>query len=413
MIPEPADPSLTDAGLVRSVAADLSVPRDDPADSFVLHAPLELLARATLLPLVTDDHRELARARIADLGERFVASGPGIEPGPAPQADDFGSVAGAASQLGAALRGGDLDAVDEAGWWLALHADPTQLRAVLARPVLTSLAAAAHAPIFLHLFPHAAATTGIGATPVRGLLREMARYPTWQVSWIDDVPGAGPVDAVELDRVLSGTTDQGRGGSDFIQPTMDRVDGTGVAAERLGPVTGTATAEHARVLLRVAARSMLVDRPSAAPYGWTHCLTLPQAVTALADVVDPDRALRVAATEVLGFRAAIGDRPVPAAGFLARGGDVPGDPGLRLDDALRSGPAAAAGAAWHSTAPAVTVRAALASAASAHQDAHLVKYTLACLDAAGADPGFGRLHLAAAASLIGWWAEGGRQDVVT
>jgi len=50
------------------------------------------------------------------------------------------------------------------------------------------------------------------------------------------------------------------------------------------------------------------------------------------------------------------------------------------------------------------VRAALASAASAHHDAHVVKYTLACLDAADADPSHGRLHLAAAASLIGWWA---------
>ena len=43
MIPEPVEASSTDAELVRSVAADLSVPRADPADSFVLHAPLELL----------------------------------------------------------------------------------------------------------------------------------------------------------------------------------------------------------------------------------------------------------------------------------------------------------------------------------------------------------------------------------
>jgi hypothetical protein len=396
---------IPDVELIRSVAADLSVPRSDPADSFVLHAPLELLARATLLPLVTDDLREVARRRIADLGERFVASGPGLDPGPAPRSDDFGSVAGAAARLEAALRAGDLDAVDEAGWWLALHADPADLRASLAGPVLTSLAAAAHAPIFLHLFPRVAAATGIPATPLRGLLRELARHPAWQVTWIDDVPGADAVDPDELDRVLSDTTDLGRGGSDFIQPTMDRVDRTGVAAERLGPVTGAATAEHARVLLRVAARSMLVDRSTAAPYGWTHCLTLPQAVTALADVVDADRALRVAATEVLGFRAALGDRAVPAAGFLAGGGDVPVDPGLGLDDALRSGREAAVGAIWHGTAPDATVRVALASAASAHHDAHVVKYTLACLDAAEADPSHGRLHLAAAASLIGWWAE--------
>ena len=33
-----------------------------------------------------------------------------------------------------------------------------------------------------------------------------------------------------------------------------------------------------------------------------------------------------------------------------------------------------------------------------------MKYTLACLDAAAADPRHRRLFLAAAASLVGWWA---------
>ena len=47
----------------------------------------------------------------------------------------------------------------------------------------------------------------------------------------------------------------------------------------------------------------------------------------------------------------------------------------------------------------------LAGFASAHHDAHLVKYTLACFDAAGTDPAYRRLYLAAAASLSGWWAQ--------
>ena len=46
----------------------------------------------------------------------------------------------------------------------------------------------------------------------------------------------------------------------------------------------------------------------------------------------------------------------------------------------------------------------LATVAATHHDAHLVKYTLACLDAAEADPSARRLHLAAAATLAGWWA---------
>ena len=47
----------------------------------------------------------------------------------------------------------------------------------------------------------------------------------------------------------------------------------------------------------------------------------------------------------------------------------------------------------------------LATRAALHHDAHLVKYTLACFDAATADPGRRRLYLSAAASLSAWWAQ--------
>jgi hypothetical protein len=47
----------------------------------------------------------------------------------------------------------------------------------------------------------------------------------------------------------------------------------------------------------------------------------------------------------------------------------------------------------------------LASRAALHEDAHVVKYTLACFDAARADPEHARLFLSAAAFLHGWWAQ--------
>ena len=47
------------------VPADaLAVPRTE-LNSFTLHAPLELLARAELLPLVDDAARDRARLRVA------------------------------------------------------------------------------------------------------------------------------------------------------------------------------------------------------------------------------------------------------------------------------------------------------------------------------------------------------------
>jgi hypothetical protein len=51
----------------------------------------------------------------------------------------------------------------------------------------------------------------------------------------------------------------------------------------------------------------------------------------------------------------------------------------------------------------------LATAAAVHHDAHRVKYTLACLEAAGDDPGAAPLYLAAAAHLNAWW-EAHRDD---
>ena len=55
---------LDDQRLVDSAAAIIGVPRDEVVGdrySFVLHAPLELLARAALLPYVAPDAREGAR----------------------------------------------------------------------------------------------------------------------------------------------------------------------------------------------------------------------------------------------------------------------------------------------------------------------------------------------------------------
>ena len=46
----------------------------------------------------------------------------------------------------------------------------------------------------------------------------------------------------------------------------------------------------------------------------------------------------------------------------------------------------------------------LASRAAVHSDAHFVKYTLACIDAAHFDPSHAGLYLAAADRLASFWA---------
>jgi hypothetical protein len=145
---------------------------------------------------------------------------------------------------------------------------------------------------------------------------------------------------------------------------------------------------------------MLQDEPAHAPYGWTHCLTLAQAAAGMtATVDDPLRALAVAATHVVGFRAALSNAPV-----IDRYEPEPVD--VDALAAFDAPPQIAAAAVHHAPASAVAaITAELASRAALHPDAHVVKYTLACFDAAHADPDHARLFLAAAAFLHGWWAQ--------
>jgi hypothetical protein len=90
-----------------------------------------------------------------------------------------------------------------------------------------------------------------------------------------------------------------------------------------------------------------------------------------------------------------------------------GDPDHRPEDlgvtdlaeAIATSREAAASAAWYAPDERLDeFFGVLAANASRHHDAHLVKYTLACFDAADADPAHRHLYLAAAASLAAWWA---------
>jgi hypothetical protein len=183
---------------------------------------------------------------------------------------------------------------------------------------------------------------------------------------------------------------------------MNQAEESGLASKLLAGVVRDRpdAAAARRELARVAAWSMLEEPPDHAPYGWSHCLTMPQAVLGLAGRgTSPRTAVAVAATHVVGFRAALGSRALD-------GGWTPARPATTdLAEAIAAGPEEAAATAWHTPDEHVDdVVTGLATRAALHHDAHLVKYTLACLDAAAYDPDQRRLHLAAAASLSGWWA---------
>ncbi len=234
---------------------------------------------------------------------------------------------------------------------------------------------------------------------LRPLAREVAREPTWRLAWSERIreERAGP--SLSLRDALRNTPSLGLPGSDFIYPLLSRVDASGLAERLLSAVAQAADLrDGAHELMRAAALSMLVEPPDFAAYGWTHCLTLPQAIVGIAWASKrPRRALAVAATHVLAFRVAMAKGPLPDT-------YEPSPSPLSVARALDDAPDRAAASMWHTESHALgEAVTALVTFAATHEDAHLAKYPLACLDAAADDPEHARLYLAAAASLAGTW----------
>lgn len=358
----------SDARLIAAVAQIVSIPRRDRSNSFILHAPLELSARAALLPRVAPADRELARLRILAVAAQYESFGPPLEIEERPQHD-----APAAWVTDAIAAGDEIEAVAAARTLAGESVD--HIVDALTDRVAPSTAAAGHAPIFLSYLERGGSWSGPRRELLAPLVRELARQPEWTIRWIDEPRRPADTNADTLNERLSATPILGPPASTFIHPLMMHVDENGFAAAQLGDTLGSYTEEAAQAILRTAARSMLLETCEHAPYGWTHCLTMPQALLGLApNSQRPDRLLALAATEVLAFRTALGGAQIQTS----------------TPDALPS------------VDPEV-----LASAAAISHDAHVVKYVLACIDAAAWDPGEASLYLAAGAHLLDCWSTAG------
>jgi hypothetical protein len=389
----PDDPTdADDRALVDAVARTITPPKALASSSFILHAPLELLARARLLRLAPPDAAGDARRRIAEIAARYAQEGPQAAPAARPRS--YAEERLALAALAGAIPAGDVDEADGALAWLLDRLPAATLVAGIADAVIPALGAAGHAPILLAMLlrePRRSAAYGaLLRAPVRYLTMQGTARLTWPTHAASPTDAGGDLAAALL------APPHVEVPSRFIAPTMLAVEADGLSERLLaGPTENVSLADAERALLRVAAWSMLRDDPGHAPYGWSHCLTMPQGVLTVAAVArDRRAAIRVAATHVLGFRATLGNaeldfRPLPA----PVGGSLPG-----------ASPEGAASIAFHTPAEETgRLRAALAGRAVAHPDAHLAKYTMACFDAAAGDPQAAPLFLAAAAYLGAWW----------
>jgi hypothetical protein len=199
----------------------------------------------------------------------------------------------------------------------------------------------------------------------------------------------------QLLAVLAGAANGEPDPLSFIAPLVQDAARNGVLDALCEPEgIFLAPAREAIELLRMAAQAMLQGPSEYAAYGWTHCLTLAQgALRAGAWAGDVSVGVYVAAAYIAAHVAAYAGKPLDLQ-------YCPEPTRLGLEDALRHSPASAAGAVWHAPERAATL---LATAAAVNHDAHRVKYTLACLEAAAEDPAAARLYLSAAAHLNAWW----------
>ena len=363
----------SDARLVDAVASVIAEPRRDAADSFVLHAPLELGARVALLPHVLPRYRDAARRRIVSLASKYE----GYVPLTATLADDHDSNRELDPEdrirlLVDAISRSDLDGAERVASAIVTTMHRADIVSSLAGTITPLTSAAAHGSIFLH---YLASRDVLSLAPnlLRPLVRELARNPARRIRWTENWTPNRTTDPHQLAAALSRTPHLGAPAIASIHRIVMQVDASGVADQLLRPVLGKRTDVASHEVLRVAARSMLLDDPDHAPFGWSHCLTIPQAILAVSRATPHgDVGLALAATHVAAFRAALGAM------------DLPDEPRMTL--------------------PNVDV-ATLVSRACVFEEAHISKYVLACLDAAHDDPEAQPLYLAAAQRLVDLWSE--------
>jgi hypothetical protein len=354
---------------IDSALASVSEPIiDADPSSFILHAPLEVLARAGLCRYANPDQVEAIVERIAWVGELYVRSGTRLAVASVERRLPAGDPVEA---LRVAIACGDVEGADAAAVAVVRRTSLDQLPGLVADLAYPRLTAAAHGSIWLYLLAGHAAGRRNAALSLRGLARKWATGPTLTVApFLATSPTSSLAAAVEA----IGYT--GSGDSDFIAPLVRRAAPvvTEVLSAAVGP--GLDGLGALRTLTRAAAASMLLEDDANAKYGWTHALTIPQAVCSIAPLVpEPWQALGVAAVIFGAHRAAYGSVPLPTdlrAAIPVDAGKIPSWPDL-------------------------------AAFAGAHIDAHLAKYTLSCIDAAAADPEYELLYRGAANRLMQIW----------
>ena len=403
--------ALSDTELFRAAAHIVSQPKLE-LNSFRLHAPLEIMARYNLLPFVPPTDRDLARIQMVAAASHYQAGGD--EAGP-PERVPISRPSDTAVQLRRAVEAGDVRQADALCVSLAETGGLQELLDSITDLTLRTLTGAAHTHIGLMMMARMSGEAGHSALGLaRSGVRALAQAPGLNLKCVSTHRTLKDPET-ELAAILRAVPMVSPLGPGMVA-MMQAAEQAGLPDALLGDAllsnSDEGQCENAlRTACRIAALSMLEDDPEPAKYYWTHCLTLPHAAWALTRFL-PGRpfaaeAAHTAAAWVVAIRASHGNGNLkPSPEFE--------DIDMDLTEALARSPRAAASAAWFTTEDErPQVERTLAAEAAIRNDAHLVKYTWACLDSAAQDPEHAPLYHAAAAYLCSIWCmEQPRTEIV-
>lgn len=401
---------LSNYELLEQAIEIVATPKIEP-DSFGLHTPLELLARYRLLPYVRQEMLSLARMQIVATVSCFEFGGK-LADMPALTVT-FPNLFLAKSDLLNALNNGDLNRAETVFLWLLHNYNGNVIQWLLEESLLLALSGAAHGNILFGLLSTLGTSFSKAVSLARLFIRETAKHPSLKFSWISTIENSLKSEeqpltpdglSQELVRILFKVKYIGKPQESGIAPIMLQAEQAGLPQKFIGsliqekvnsPDWGYSALSSA---MQVAALSMLQEPTKHAKYGWTHCMTLPQSIWLLYPrYTNKIMAVQTALAYVIGFRSAIGQTSlVPTVEYSPTK--------LSIEDALNSSPELAAATIWNALdreLPSMVTQ--LATEAAIRNDAHLVKYTLACIDLAKQDRIHSRLYLSAAAYLCAIW----------
>jgi hypothetical protein len=386
-----------------------------------LHAPLELLARLGLLPLVAPADRQLARLRLVGSAASFEASTTPAKP--AKKRKPFPNLEEAKADFKGTFDGRDVEGLEANVLQFAVQYGTVNLVQLLTPLALPTLTGASHSHIGLWLLLRHGRTSDIDdAALLRAAARSLASSPKDTLKSFKGMAIAGgkplqqPAARVEEEILtkLKSHPPIKPGGLPSMRGLFTAGEKTGQADTLFGDfITHDLANEQIdaafRASLRICAHNMLQHSPAFAKFGWSHCLTLPQAACGLSNL-HIERKLALAATLVWtsAYRSVLSDRTLDLAWQPAK---LVGS--ASLSEALKTSPATAAARVWYADPTEYPhIKQTLATQASIRSDQHLIKYTRACFDMISFDPGHERLYLSAAAHLCAIWVKEQPEDKI-